>query len=82
MFDLRADAALGPVQLLQGGAHGSVIFQDPVLARHHGNVPLHLWVFGLDFFLLWTVTVTRVSKDGCFLPVQQLVRLGDIVCVG
>lgn len=82
MFDLGADAGLGLFQFLQDGTHGSVFFQGPALARHHGNVPLHLWVFGLDFIALFNTPVTRVGKDIRFLPVQQRVRLGDVVRVG
>jgi hypothetical protein len=79
MFDLRSDAGLGFLQLLQDGAHRRALVHGPALARHHGNVPLHLWVFCLDFFALFNAPVTRVSKDVCFLPVQQRVRLGDIM---
>jgi hypothetical protein len=82
VFDLRADARLGLLQLVQDGPHGRVLLQGPALARHHGNLPIHVWVFGLDFIALFNAPVTRVSKDVCFLPVQQRMRLGDIVCVG
>ena len=82
MFDLRADARRGLLQLVQDDPHGRALLQGPALARHHGNVPLHLWVFGLDFFSLFNAPVTRVSKNVGFLPAQQRVRVGDIVCVG
>ena len=82
VFDLGSDAGLGFLQLVQNGTHGRVLLQGSALARRHGNVPVHLRVFGLNFLTLVDAPVARVSKDIRFLTVQQRVRLRDVVRVG
>jgi hypothetical protein len=49
------------------------------IARHHGNVPVHPRVQGLDFFALLNTAVARVGKDVGLLAMQQRVCLRDVV---
>lgn len=79
---LGSDAGLGLLKLLQHSAHRRVLVQHPTLARHHGHVPFHLGMLGLNFPSLLNTPIARVGKDICFLAMQQCVSLRDVVRVG
>ena len=79
VLELRTDARLGLLDLVEQLAERRVR-QNLPLARLHGNVPGH--GFALVFLPLLDTDVAGVSMNGLLFPVQQRMRLGDIVDVG
>lgn len=69
MFHLGADAGLGVLQSLQDSTHQLGFVQRFALARHHGNVLVHLRVLGLDVVSLVQTfprcTGYQYCHDGC-----------------
>ena len=82
VFNLGPDAGLGLLQLLQNGAHRGALVQRLAFAGRHGHMPVRLVFALLNFLSLLDTPVARVGVDVCFLAMQQLVRLGDVVIVG
>lgn len=81
MLYLGPDTGLGLLKLLRHHPHWRTLVHDFALARHHGNVPVHIRVSGLDFAFLNT-QVALVGKDNVFLAVQQGMGLCDVMHVG
>ena len=78
MFDLGANAGLDLFCLVQQVAPGRVLVECPALARAHGNLPIDT----CGFISLGCSLIAGVSKDNCFLAVQQRLALSDGVDVG
>lgn len=82
VLDLGPDTGLEFFQLVTQGVAGLGFVQRFALARHHGNLPIHIWVLLLDLFTIFNAPVARVGEDHFFLAVQQGMRLGDVVRIG
>ena len=82
VLDLGADAGLELLQLFFERIDRFAFVHGLALARHHGNLPVHLGVLGLHFFTLVNASVARVGKDDFFLAMQQGCRLRDVMGIG
>jgi hypothetical protein len=66
MLDLGADAGLDLLQLLLQRVARPALVHRPALARHHGDVPIDVWMLGLNFLALVNTPVARIGKDLLF----------------
>ena len=82
VLDLGTDTGFELLQLLEQRVDRTALVHGFALARHHGDVPIHIRVLLQDFFTFLNAPVTRVGKDYFFFAVQQRMRLRDVVGIG
>ena len=82
VLDRGTDAGLEFLQLFSQRIDRAALVHGPALARHHGDVPVHIGVQGLDVFSFVSTPVARVGKDHFLFDMQQGMCLRDVVRVG
>lgn len=82
VLDLGTGVGLEFLQLFSQRIDRFALVHGLALARHHGNVPVHLRVLLLDLGTLLNAPVARVGKDHFFFAMQQRMRLRDVVGIG
>ena len=81
MLNLGSDRGLKVFEFFDGVAHPfTLALNGFALGRLHGDMPGGFDMFGVFAFL--NTGVARITKDGFFFPMHQLVRLGNVMLVG
>ena len=78
VLDLGLDAGLELFKLLTQRVDWAALVHSLALARHHGNVPVHIGGLILNLVTLLHDPVARVCKYDFFLAVQKGVCLRDV----